>query len=391
METAVDEFLRELWSFWLVVGIAPRRVRSGATSEKMTVILQQLWARRRRLTIGPYDESAIGYWPEREALWMQRSQIRSVLRLPENQFADDDAVDVFYRGHAFYDRMQSKPALQALGRWRWRIPGISKKLPEGLRDYVSSELSLDVDKLSFAGMFFDGYDDATIWIGRSHDPLLATRLRADELTPSQRVEQIRGEFAVEPPPPVTPFGAMLALTLGVANQHIDHKQLLDAVVDAVVNERLPEYLRSDALRLLLFRHPDQVFGTLRIVRALVNRRWDWLGDVFRDQTERNVLAAKTGFLALFTALYQYGLYEECLELWTVAPPKLIDPPMIVLLLKRNYAGISPGQRQQQQLALVRTLVTTLEHSSSTTDSMIDEVRFIVDLAKVLSPTRESSS
>ena len=381
VETAVDEFLRELWTFWLVVGIAARRVRRDAISEKMTVILQQLWARRRRLTIGPYEKSPLGYWPERETLWMQRSDIRSVLRLPEKQFADDDAVDVFYRGHAFYDRMRSKRAFQAVERWREGIPRISHLLPEGLRDYASSDLSLDVDKLSFAGVFFDGYDDATIWIGRSHDPLLATRLHNDELTPPQRVEQLRGEAAVEPPPTVAPFGAMLAVTLGVANQHIDHNELLDAVVAALVNDRLPKSLRSEALRLLLFRHADQVFGLLGVVRALVEERWNWLGDLLRDQTDVDVLAARDGFLALFTALYQHALYEECMELWTVAPPELIDSPTIVLLLKRNYKGISRGQRHQQQLTLVRTLVTTLEHSSSTTDSMIDEVRFIFDLAK----------
>jgi hypothetical protein len=195
-----DDFLQGLWSYWLLVGIATRRVRKTAWTEKTTVILKHLWEQRHLFTERRFEEGPTGYRPAHQALWLPRAGIRETLQLPKEQFPDDDAVNVFYRGQAFYDRTTN--AVADLEIWRkvsgWRIARRLRLpaagLPSELLDFVRDTIGLDIAALPYPGVYFNGYDDALIWIGCTFDEIITSELPITD--PVERVRVLQEELVL---------------------------------------------------------------------------------------------------------------------------------------------------------------------------------------------------
>ena len=289
-----DDFLSGLWSYWLLVGIATRRVRKTAWTEKTTVILRHLWERRALFTERRF-ESPSGYRPAHQALWIPRAGIRETLGLPKDQFPDDDAVNVFYRGQAFYDRTTNAVAdpqvWEQVSGWRIarRLRPPVARMPSELLDFVRDTVGLDLSALPYPGVYFNGYDDATIWIGCTFDEVITSELPITD--PMGRVRILQEELVL-PTSDRRLIEPVLRSTLHLALNPVSYRDLVALLTHALDFQQMPESLVSDALRYLLFVQPEAIPAHGGLILRLLEEHWSLVKDLFAAQIARNVPVAQ---------------------------------------------------------------------------------------------------
>lgn len=323
-----EQFLLGLWSYWLQVGIALRRVRKSVEHEKTTAVLMQLWKERARIPERAFGDAPAGFWSERNVLWLRRSELRVLLRLPTTQFSDDDAANVFYRGQAFYDRTTAGATHKTVREWRiaTELP-ITVQLPPALHDFVRSELELDLDRLAFPGVYFNGYDDATIWIGCTFDEGTARDLPS--LSPVERVRILQDSVVTRSPERAL-LEPVLRATLHLALTPVPHRELFALITHAVENDLMPPSLVPDALRYLLFVQTEAITANAGLILGLVNDRWSVVRDVFTDQAHRDIGLARKALVLLIGGLGSHWEYHERI-LRDV--PQLLDPETLLGVLQ----------------------------------------------------------
>lgn len=165
-----ETFLRQFWEYWLVVGVASRRVRKQAGTEKATVVLTHLWDREPVIPTEPFDANLpAGFQPAARVLWLRRKGIRDFLDLPRAQFPDDDAVNVFYAGQAIYKNLTNFATSGLAQEWRTRrVIDVTRMLPDDLLRYARV-IGIDPSTIRYDGTFLAAYDDATIVLGATRD------------------------------------------------------------------------------------------------------------------------------------------------------------------------------------------------------------------------------
>jgi len=325
-----DDFLRGLWSYWSLVGIATRRVRKNAWSEKTTVILKHLWERRALFTERSF-ESPAGYRASYQAMWLPRAGLREMLALPQKQFGDDDAVNVFYRGQAFYDRttmaISDHAVWEQVASWRiarrLRLPIAG--MPGELLEFLHDEVGLDVQAMPYPGVYFNGYDDATIWIGCTFDDRITSELPVTD--PVERVRILQEELVL-PRSDQRLIEPVLRSTLHLALNPIPHRDVIALLTHALEFQQMPESLIADALRYLLFVQTLAIPVHGGLILRLIGERWPIVRDVFAAQTSRNVQVAQQALVGFMSLIRDPALAERILQ----ELEDLLDPETILHLL-----------------------------------------------------------
>jgi hypothetical protein len=350
-----DDFLRGLWSFWLLVGIATRRVRKTAWTEKTTVILKHLWEHRHLFTERRFDESPAGYRPAHQTLWLPRGGVRKMLHLPKEQFPDDDAVNVFYRGQAFYDRTTNAVADRQI--WEqvaaWRIARrlrLPMGLPSELLYFVRDTLGLDIAALPYPGVYFNGYDDALIWIGCTFDDVITSELPITH--PVERVRVLQEELVL-PGSDRRVIEPVLRSTLHLAINPVPYRDVVALLTHAMDFQQMPASLVPEALRYLLFVQTQGIPQHGGLILRLLEERWSLVKDVFAAQAYRDVRVAQRALVPFMTLISDRVLAEAILQ----DLHYLLDPETILALL--------PNVRDA---SIFNGLANTLREHPSTNES-----------------------